>query len=45
MSKAGRGKKAIFDQDLNPWFPWDPNKKELAKIEAKVQSIDTHNIA
>ena len=31
MNEAGRGKKAIFDQDSNPWVPWDPTKKkELA---------------
>ena len=27
MSEAGRGKNAIFDQDSNPWTPWNPTKK------------------
>ena len=36
MNEAGRGKKAIFDQDSNPWVPWDPTKKIIIKIEAKV---------
>ena len=37
MSEAERGKKAIFDQDSNPWVPWDPqtplhaNKKDANK--------------
>ena len=34
MNEAGRGKKALFDQDSNPWFPWElTKKKELAKYK------------
>ena len=40
MSEAERGKKAIFDQDSNPWVPWDPTKKiEKMKQESKQKKV------
>ena len=44
MNEVERGKKAIFDQDSNPFYLWIPqikeNKKLLAAIGLELRKID-----